>query len=193
MNAEEQIKLFMMNNQMFEHQLSTIERQYELTLRPAQPLDAPSEDYYPQIEQAFRAEAARMAPNYEVFYSLEKTIRTLIAETLEADEGPDWWDSKRVPPKIQQECADRVKREKDSGVTPRSTEMIDYTTFGELSDVITSNWDLFGSIFTSSRAVQRVMANLNTLRGPIAHCSPLAEDEVVRLRLAVRDWFRLME
>lgn len=37
------------------------------------------------------------------------------------------------------------------------------------------------------------MTMLNSLRGPIAHCSPLADDEVVRLRLAVRDWFRLME
>jgi len=37
------------------------------------------------------------------------------------------------------------------------------------------------------------MANLNTLRGPIAHCTLLAEDEVVRLRLSVRDWFRQME
>jgi len=32
--------------------------------------------------------------------------------------------------------------------------------------------------------------NLNTLRGPIAHCSELAQDEEIRLRLSVRDWFR---
>jgi hypothetical protein len=36
------------------------------------------------------------------------------------------------------------------------------------------------------------MGVLNTLRGPRAHCSPLAEDEVVRLLLEVREWFRLM-
>ena len=59
--------------------------------------------------------------------------------------------------------------------------------------IITSNWDLFGSLFSSRKAVERIMANLNSLRGPIAHCSPLAEDEVLRLRLALRDWFRLME
>jgi hypothetical protein len=40
---------------------------------------------------------------------------------------------------------------------------------------------------------QKVMSTLNTLRGPIAHCSPLAQDEVVRLKPAVRAWFRLME
>jgi hypothetical protein len=37
------------------------------------------------------------------------------------------------------------------------------------------------------------MASLNSLRGPVAHCVPLAEDEALRLQLAVRDWFRLME
>jgi hypothetical protein len=41
--------------------------------------------------------------------------------------------------------------------------------------------------------VGRVMATLNTLRNPIAHCCPLAPDEQLRLRLAVKDWFRLME
>jgi membrane-associated protease RseP (regulator of RpoE activity) len=70
-------------------------------------------------------------------------------------------------------------------MTPRSDEMLDFTTFGELSQIIELNWDLCGSIFASVKAVKRVMSNLNTLRGPIAHCSPLAEDEVVRLRLCV--------
>jgi len=37
------------------------------------------------------------------------------------------------------------------------------------------------------------MANFNTLRGPIAHCTLLPEDEVVRLRLSVQDWFRQKE
>lgn len=52
---------------------------------------------------------------------------------------------------------------------------------------------MFGALFKSEKAVTRIMANLNTLRGPIAHCTLLAEDEVVRLRLSVRDWFRQME
>jgi hypothetical protein len=62
-----------------------------------------------------------------------------------------------------------------------------------VSEIIKTNWDVFGDLFNSPKAVERVMSNLNTLRGPIAHCSPLAEDEIVRLRLSVRDWFRLME
>ena len=70
---------------------------------------------------------------------------------------------------------------------------MDFTTFGELGEIIKANWDVFGGAFTSQPAVSKVMSSLNTLRGPIAHCSPLAEDEILRLRLSVRDWFRLME
>lgn len=78
-----------------------------------------------------------MAPHYEVFYSLEKTIRTLVSETLATEEGEQWWHGERVP--------------------------------------------------------QQVRAEAEKRRGPIAHCSPLAEDEIVRLRLSVRDWYRLQE
>jgi hypothetical protein len=104
----------------------------------------------------------------------------------------DWWDE-RVPEQLRKEAEKRQKKELDSAVTPRSDEAIDYLTFGELVTVIVGNWDVFGAVFSSAKAVERVRSNLNTLRGPIAHCSPLAEDEVVRLRLAVRDWFRLEE
>src|SRR5579871_5160862 len=94
---------------------------------------------------------------------------------------------------IKTEVAARIQKELDAGVTRRSMDELDYTTFGELSGIITANWDVFGSLFTSRKAVEKVMASLNSLRGPIAHCSVLAEDEKVRLQLTVRDWFRLME
>jgi hypothetical protein len=94
---------------------------------------------------------------------------------------------------VHDEVAKRMQQEVDSAVTLRSNDPIDFTTFGELGEVIKQNWDLFGATFSSQRAVTRVMANLNTLRGPIAHCSLLAEDEVLRLQLSLRDWFRLME
>ena len=85
-----------------------------------------------------------------------------------------------------------VKRESDAAVTARSSELIDYTTFGELSTIIDSNWDTFGDLFNSRKGTISVLARLNLLRGPIAHCSELSEDEVLRLRLTLADWFRLM-
>jgi Swt1-like HEPN len=190
----EALKRFVMTNQLIEHNLDLVEAEYGIDLeRGYQGVAEPDEAYYPQIETAIRTEAARMAPHYEMFYALEKTIRSLISSTLESEEGASWRDSARVPPRIKTDAEARRQREIDTGMTPRSDEQLDFTTFGELSEIIKHNWDLFGGMFSSVKAVERVMANLNSLRGPIAHCSPLAEDEVVRLRLTVRDWFRLME
>jgi hypothetical protein len=148
--------------------------------------------YYPQFEQTVRVEAAEMSEHYEVFYCLEQAIRKLIAETLEDGAGADWWNSGRIQSDIAGDVAGLIKKERDNGITPRSDNLIDYTTFGQLSVIITSNWDLFEPTLKSKRAVERVMANLNLLRGPIAHCCPMQEDEIDRLRLAVKDWFRMI-
>jgi hypothetical protein len=194
MTPADPIKFFAITSQLIEHDLDRLEEALAIDLQRGHTgTTEVDQAYYPQIETAIRAEAAAMAPHYEVFYSLETSIRTLIGETLEAAEGVNWWSSARIADQIRTAAEGSRQREIDSGMTPRSEDLLDFTTFGELSQLIEANWDLFGSTFSSVRAVKRVMANLNTLRGPIAHCSPLAEDEVLRLRLSVRDWFRLMQ
>jgi hypothetical protein len=189
------IKVFGMTNQIAETELSKVEAELGVNLRRGiQRGDDRDDTYYPQFEARVRKEAADMARHYEIFYCLEKSIRKLVSETLESSPAStNWWRSGCVPTVIEKGAADRMQREKDTGVTPRSQDPLDYTTFGELAEIIKANWALFGGIFSSIKAVERVMASLNTLRGPIAHCSPLAEDEVLRLRLSLRDWFRLME
>ncbi|HUF32415.1 MAG TPA: Swt1 family HEPN domain-containing protein [Acidimicrobiales bacterium] len=192
--SEHVLKLFFLSNQLVEHELDRVEREFAVDLRRSHVQTvATDEDYYPQLDHALRAEAAEMAPHYETFYALENSIRGIVAESLEGDGGEAWWDVGRIPPNIKSEAEARHQREVDTGMTPRSVDLIDYTTFGELGEIIKTNWDLFGALFSSKKAVEKVISSLNSLRGPIAHCSGLAEDEVVRLRLTVRDWFRLME
>lgn len=192
-SEEERVKLFGITNQLLEHDLDRVEREFAIDLqRNHQAAIAVDEAYYPQIDASIRAEAASMAPHYEVFYSLETSIRTLVEQALVEAEGADWWNSERVPQQIRENAEAALKKERDSGVTVRSEDMLDYTNFGDLSQLIEKNWDLFGWLESVS-AVKKVLGGLNTLRGPIAHCSPLAEDEVLRLQLSVRDWFRLME
>lgn len=192
---EDGIKVFGMTNQIAETELSRVEQELGITLgRDLSDAADRDEIYYPQFEQSIRKEAAEMAKHYEIFYCLEKSIRKLVAGTLESNKGAAWWSEPDVIPQVvARGVSDRIQKEIDSGVTPRSQEHMDYTTFGELGEIIKTNWSLFGGIFSSQKAVERVMAILNTLRGPIAHCSPLAEDEILRLQLGLKDWFRLME
>jgi hypothetical protein len=190
--VDDYLRSFGMSGFLITEELKSVEQRYNLELGhvPRTAGQTPV-DYYPQFEQSVRAEAADMAKHYELFYCLEQSIRKLISETLTEAEGANWWDTK-VPAGILQEVKDRIQKEVDSGITQRSEEPIDFTTFGELSSIIISNWTLFNTIFTSRKAVERVMSNLNTLRNPIAHCCPLSEDEIDRLRLTVKDWFRMI-
>ena len=192
MKTDDHIRSFGMSGLLISEDLRAVEKQFDVDLGHTPKVTQETVlKYYPQFEQAVRKEAAQMALHYELFYCLEKSIRKLISETLEDAEGANWWDTK-VASDIQKYVAELQKGELDNGITPRSDKAIDYSTFGHLSVIITSNWSLFATIFKSQRAVQKVMASLNLLRGPIAHCSPLSEDEVDRLDLAVRDWFRMM-
>lgn len=192
-NLENHIRSFGMSGFLITDEIRNLEQKFGLELGHSARLTAEEQgDYYPQFEQSVRSEASRMSLHYEMFYCLEQSIRKLITETLQESSGLDWWANGTVPPNIVKDVADRIQRERDSGITQRSDDSIDYTTFGELSVIITSNWELFGAIFTSRRAVEKIMSNLNLLRGPIAHCCPMSEDEIIRLQLAVKDWFRII-
>jgi Swt1-like HEPN len=191
-NAHDFIRSFGMSGYLITDDLRKIEQKFNIELGHVPKSEATSAmAYYPQFEQAVRAESAEMSQHYEVFYCLEQAIRKLIMETMKDGAGADWWNSGRIPQDIATAAASLVQKERDNGITPRSDDLIDYTTFGQLSGIITSNWDLFEPTLTSKRAVERVMASLNLLRGPIAHCCPISEDEIDRLRLAVKDWFRM--
>lgn len=194
MAVENQVKLFGMTGQLITQELSGLEKRFSISLGHEKDSGADKDEtYYPQFEGSIRSEAKAMAEHYELFFCLEKSIRAFISETLNEERGEKWWDSGAVPTVVYDGVKKRIQKEIDSGVSLRSNEPIDFTNFGELGEIIKSNWEIFGSIFNSQRAVESVLARLNTLRGPIAHCSNLAEDEILRLKLSVRDWFRLME
>lgn len=191
MDAEERIRLFGLSHPAVERELDKLEAALKVDLQRSDE-DGKEEEYYPQFDQALRQEAADMGRHYELFYCLEKSIRYLIAETLKAQHGENWWAT-RVPQAVRDNAGANMQREIDSGVTLRSEAEIDFATFGELGEIVRNNWESFDAIFSSQKAFTKIMTSLNMLRGPIAHCCPLAEDEIVRLRLTVKDWFRLME
>ena len=193
MRAEDSIKLFGLNNLSIESEIQKLERDLDIDLGHRREIEGQiDQTYYPQFVERLRSEAARMSTNYAIFYCLENSIRELISQRLEEEHGQDWWD-KAVPDAVQTNAEKARNKEVASGVTPRSTDLIDFTSFGELGEIIKKNWPIFGDMFRDLRAVERVLATLNTLRGPIAHCKALAEDEELRLHLGLRDWFRQME
>jgi hypothetical protein len=192
MTSEDTIKLFTIANSMAEHHLDTLERRFDVDLGRREKEPAKEQDYYAQFDSSFRLEAREMSKHYEVFYCLERSIRSLVVQLMREKYQENWWNDK-VREDIRKNVDSNMKREAESGYTERSEFPIDYTTFGELAVIVQDNWEAFANLFKNPKAFNKIMSSLNQLRGPIAHCCPLAEDEVVRLNLIVKDWFRLME
>lgn len=192
MKADEAIKLFGLNNVLIEAEVCRIERKTSVDFgHSSSKKDKDERRFYPQFPERIRREADQMAHHYSLFYCLENSIRELIIDRLSETHGADWWQLV-VPPNVKGNADKNRRNELRAGVTLRSNSMIDYTNFGELGEIIRANFDIFGDMFRDISAVERILSSLNTLRAPIAHCKSLAEDEVVRLHLGLRDWFRQM-
>lgn len=190
MKIENQIRLFGTTGLQIQSELEGIQKEYNVDLgKEFENSSSEVEEYFPLFPEQYRREAEAMSEPYKIFYCLENSVRETIALVLSEKHESDWWE-KKIPEDIRKKVELNRKRELEAGVTPRSENPIDYTTFGELSVIINKNQKDFSGIFTSTTAVNKVLAILNTLRGAIAHCKPLAKDEVLRLQLAVGDWFR---
>lgn len=192
MNTHDLVRLFGLNNILIENEIRRIQKDQNVDLGHHDPEVVNEADtYYPQFPAKLRSEARRMGIHYEIFYCLENDIRKLIVDRLQEKSGTDWW-TVCVPQSVQDTAKKNSDREAQQGITPRSEAMIDYINFGELGEIIKANWPTFGDMFKNKLAVERILSQLNLLRGPIAHCKALAEDEIDRLELGLRDWFRQM-
>jgi Swt1-like HEPN len=195
MNPKEQLLLFGMSTLTLNRGLDAVEDRLGIDLgrpesKPGEGEQYPS--YYAQFPAVLRQQAAEMGSHYETLYCLENSIRDLVTVKMDDAHGTGWWNA-HVPQPVKDTVENNRKREAEAGISMRSTDPIDYTNFGELLVIIEHNWQTFSDTFNNQKALRRVLSGLNMLRAPIAHCASLAADEVTRLELGIRDYYRLME
>jgi hypothetical protein len=195
MKAREQLLLFAASTLTLNRSLDSLEDDLGIDLDRPERRSADAEQdpaYYLQFPSALREQAAAMGTHYETLYCLENSIRDLVEQKMLDVFGSHWWDL-HVPDPVKETVTLNRKREAEAGISMRSADHIDYTNFGELLVIIEHNWQTFGDTYNNQKGLRRVLAGLNMLRAPIAHCAQLAPDEVLRLELGIRDYYRLME
>jgi hypothetical protein len=192
-SAEDSVKLFTLNSMLIETDLRSVQKQISEDIGHSKTNnDSDVANHLTSLPSELKAEAKAMAGHYVSFYCLENYMRQIIEELMNETYESDWWP-KKIPDQLVQSAKKNRENEEKSGVTPRSEGWLNYLTFGELSEVIKHNWKgCFEQMFSDLNAVQRIMSDLNRLRGPIAHCCLLPEDEIGRLELAVKDLMRQM-
>lgn len=138
-----------------------------------------------------RNNALAMARLYAVLYCFENEVRTLIRETLQEKEGPDWIAS--LPPKIIAQAKSRQNTaNKDSWLEGEKTDLLGFVEFGHLAQIVINKWEHFQEIVPSQHWLKQRMDELEKARNFIAHNRMLLPSEFQRLYMYIADWNRVV-
>jgi hypothetical protein len=136
---------------------------------------------------ASRNNALEMARLYAVLHCFENEVRTLIRETLEEKEGPDWID--KLPKKVKEIADSRQETAfEDSWLEGEKSDLLGFVDFGQLSSIIVEKWSFFEDIVPSQHWLKQRMDELEKVRNFIAHNRMLLPSEFQRLYLYIADW-----
>ena len=125
---------------------------------------------------------------FELIGMIEKSLRDLISNKLQAVFGPKWF-IQRVPGAVVQSAKVARQRALKSG-EPQSP-LIDFLTLGQLTEVVlrTDNWDnVFEPIFRNRDWFKRDVEVIGVARNPNAH---YRANDSLRLTEALIVWKRL--
>ena len=134
-------------------------------------------------------EAQRMANAYPDVYVFENTVRYLVKSILGKKHGGKWWDEENVVPNaIKRAVESRKSQERQNRWhSQRGSHEIFYTDFGDLSSIISVNWNEFRSLFPDLKWIQSRMEEIEQSRNIIAHNNPLPPREVGRIDMYYKD------
>lgn len=183
------LKLFGFDNLTLEKELLKLEKS-GIDIRRSNSLQMEEVVDTDLFDSEILARGQKMADFYVLYYCIENTIRQLISDRMLEKHAAGWWNHK-VPPDVAKEVKARQEREKDTPMAIRSSDPLTYTTFGELIVILDANWVDFADTIRSPKAMQKILSELNSLRGVIAHSADLSDDDIDRFKLLIRDWLRI--
>jgi hypothetical protein len=135
-----------------------------------------------------RNEALRMSRIYALINCFENSVRDLIKARLKEKYDADWWE--KGVPKATKEFAQKRQEEaqNNSWLEGDNTELLEFTQFGHLSDIITQNWPDFTDLIPTQHWLKQRFDELEKARNYIAHNRLLLPSEFRRIEQYVNDW-----
>lgn len=140
---------------------------------------------------ARRNRSLEMARLYAVLHCFENELRSLIRETLEEGEGPDWLQ--KLPQKVRDGAEGRQQAAlKDSWLEGEKSDLLGFADFGHLATIIIEKWSCFQDIIPSQHWLKQRMDELEKARNFIAHHRMLLPSEFQRIYMYIADWNRVI-
>jgi len=147
----------------------------------------------PLLQPGIIQDAKKMAEVYPVIYIFENSVRNFIRKAMDKAYPEGWWNEKRIPIDPFRKANSRKEEEgRNLWHGTRSNNMVDYIDLDEMEKVISRNNEILTPYFKGLPKdlewLKMKIKELYPSRNVIAHCNPLSNDDIQRVRIICRDW-----
>lgn len=191
-NVKKDLRDFMFRGLMFESEASTFQRAgIEIGANISESEERLLSEALAPFSISRRNNAIEMGRLYSVLHCFENEIRSLIKQTLEENDGSDWWD--KLPPKMKKHAESRQEAAlKDSWLEGENQDLLGFVDFGMLASIIVEKWSYFEDLIPSQHWLKQRMEELEKARNFIAHNRMLLPSEFQRIYMYIADWNRVI-
>lgn len=127
---------------------------------------------------------------YAAIAAFENSARTLVAKTLMDKYQEEWWE-KGTSVGIRERAQKRMEEEQSAKWhAQRGLDPINYTTFGDLRNMMQNNWDEFEDLIGNLAWVTGIFDVIERSRNVIMHSGNLEREDIERLGMNIRDWVK---
>lgn len=187
---DDQLYAFAFRGILTEEALDRVGRQTKLSQSTTLDLATAKSVALDLLDDDLVARARRMAPAYTAIAAFENFVRDFVSRRLLEHAGEKWW-LECVSEKIRQKAESR--REEEAKIrwhTPRGDDPLNYTEFGDLTSVISQNWDQFEAHLRNQDWVRQIISTLERSRNVIMHSGDLTNVDLERIGTVIRDWIK---
>lgn len=140
------------------------------------------------LDEEYVNAAKIMATVYTAIAAFENTVREFVMTVLLENIGENWWEQS-VSSAIRKKAESRKKEEdKIKWHTHRGESLINYTEFGDLASIMSSNYEIFSPYIISVEWARNIITTIERSRNVIMHSGELSARDVERIGINIRDW-----
>ncbi len=142
------------------------------------------------LDDVHVANAKSMAVVYTAIAAFENNVRELVTKTLIEKHKEVWWE-KGVSSSIRDRAQSRMQDEQSAKWhSQRGQDPINYTTFGDLKNIMQNNWDVFEVSIGSLAWASGIFEIVERSRNVIMHSGMLEKEDIARIGVNIRDWIK---
>lgn len=153
-----------------------------------------SEDY--DLAQSLPEEvrrAVKAAHAYKLFFCFENFVRDFVLDVMSEKDPLDWWN--KVPEDVRVEVNKLEETEEQKQwMALGSRSKLALTTLPQLLRIMDEkeNWKTFFEVIVRDKSLIQEARHISHIRNTICHMTAVSDEEIERVKMVMRDWFRVV-